>query len=195
MSKQSKKDQAKPEMILVEIAKVIPYPGNPRKIGPQAVAAVAGSIKEFGFKSPIIVDRDFVVINGHTRLLAAQSLGLAHVPVIVASDLTPQQVKAFRLADNRVAEFSEWDLDFLTSEIEGVEDVDLDFADMDSLVAELEESKASGEQKETKNKEIDPDAFELGHTCPKCGFQFNDHKGTDDSTENSEDAARQDCGQ
>jgi len=115
----------------------IPYARNPRKISDQAVGAVAGSIKEFGFKSPIIVDTEGVIINGHTRLLAAQRLGLETVPVVVAADLTPEQVRAYRLADNRVAEFTEWDDEMLRLELDDLGDIDIDFAAFDELMSEL----------------------------------------------------------
>ena len=96
---------------------------------------MAGSIKEFGFKSPIIVDKEGVIINGHTRLKAAMRLGMTEVPVIVVADLTPEQVKAYRLADNRVAEFSEWDKDLLGLELDEI-DLDLDFTGFDELMAD-----------------------------------------------------------
>jgi DNA modification methylase len=121
---------------IVPIGTIFPYPANPRKISAQAVSAVAGSIKAFGFKSPIVVDKDNVIINGHTRLQAAQQLGMTEVPVIVADDLTPDQVRAYRLADNRVAEFSEWDADFLRNELEAIE-CNLDFAGFDEVLEEL----------------------------------------------------------
>lgn len=119
----------------------IPYARNPRKISAQAISAVAGSIKEFGFKSPIIVDAEGVIINGHTRLKAAQSLGMDTVPVVVASDLTPAQVQAYRLADNRVAEFSEWDADLLKIELDECP-INLDFAAFDDLLKDLSEPEA-----------------------------------------------------
>ena len=115
--------------------KIIPYASNARKISPQAVSAVAGSIAQFGFRQPILVDAHGVIIAGHTRLQAAQSLGLATAPVIVCKDLTDQQVKAYRLADNRVAEFTEWDRDLLEVELDAI-DVDLSFADFDSLASD-----------------------------------------------------------
>jgi site-specific DNA-methyltransferase (adenine-specific) len=129
----------------------IPYARNPRKISAQAISAVAGSIKEFGFKSPIIVDAEGVIINGHTRLKAAQSLGLTVVPVVVASDLTPAQVQAYRLADNRVAEFSEWDADLLKIELDECP-IDLGFASFDDLLKDLPDPEP-----ETMD-EGDPDA-------------------------------------
>ena len=81
---------------------------------------MAASIKEFGFRVPIIVDRDNVIVAGHTRLKAAEKLGLEEVPVIVADDLTPEQVKAFRLADNKVAELANWDFEKLQEELEHI---------------------------------------------------------------------------
>ena len=106
----------------LETDKLIPYINNPR-INDNAVDAVAGSIAEFGFKNPIIVDRNNVIIAGHTRLLAARKLGLDQVPVIRAEDLTEKQVKAFRIADNKTAELSEWDDELLAMELEGLEDM------------------------------------------------------------------------
>ena len=86
---------------------LIPYERNPRR-NDKAVDVVANSIREFGFRVPIIVDRERVIICGHTRRLAALELGLAEVPVIVANGLTEDQIRAYRLADNRVAELAEW---------------------------------------------------------------------------------------
>src|SRR5436305_13944927 len=91
------------------IEKVIPYAQNDRKIPQSAINKVAGSIKEFGWRQPIVVDSDSVIVTGHMRLLAAQKLGLKLVRVHVASDLTPTQIKAYRLADNRVADESSFD--------------------------------------------------------------------------------------
>jgi ParB-like chromosome segregation protein Spo0J len=93
-----------------------PYPGNPRKIGDAAVAKVAASIKAFGWRQPVVVDTAGVIVVGHTRHLAARKLGLAQVPVHVA-DLTPDQAKAYRLADNRTGEETEWDKDALEAEL------------------------------------------------------------------------------
>ncbi|MDA8178307.1 MAG: DNA modification methylase [Deltaproteobacteria bacterium] len=107
---------------LVPIGQVTPYPGNPRK-NDQAVDKVAASIKEFGFQQPIVVDRDMVVVVGHTRLKAALSLGLAEVPVHVAENLSPEQCRAYRLMDNRSNEDAEWDMDRLAEELRGLEAV------------------------------------------------------------------------
>lgn len=91
----------------MKIADVRPYERNPRR-NTKAVDAVAASIKEFGWRAPIVVDTDMVIVCGHTRLKAAKKLGLKEVPVHIAEDLTPEQIKAFRLADNKVGELASW---------------------------------------------------------------------------------------
>ena len=99
------------------IKKVKPYDRNPRR-NDNAVDAVAASIREFGFRQPIVVDRDGVIIVGHTRLKAAKKLGMKEVPVLVADDLTEEQVKAYRLADNKAGELAGWDFAELEEELE-----------------------------------------------------------------------------
>jgi ParB-like chromosome segregation protein Spo0J len=106
---------------------VIPYARNPRK-NETAVAKVMASLKEFGWQQPIVVDNEMVIIVGHTRLLAAKQLGMKHVPVHVANDLTPAQVKAYRLADNRSHEEAEWDKDFLALELGDLGELDFDLS-------------------------------------------------------------------
>ena len=104
---------------------LIPYINNPRK-NDDAVDKVAASIKEFGFKVPIIIDNENVIVAGHTRLLAAKKLGLESVPCVIADDLTSAQIKAYRIADNKTAEFAEWDDELLRIELEALEDLDFD---------------------------------------------------------------------
>jgi ParB-like chromosome segregation protein Spo0J len=120
------------------IGKPVPYARNPRK-NAQAIDKVAASLKEFGWKQPIVVDTEGVVVVGHTRLLAAQKLGLAEVPVLVAGDLTATQIKAYRLADNRTNEEAEWDNELLALELADLNIEDFDLAltgfDLDELVA------------------------------------------------------------
>lgn len=106
------------------VADLNPYENNPR-LNDGAVDAVAASIKEFGFKVPIVVDSDGVIVTGHTRLKAAKKLGIDTVPVIVADDLTSEQVKAFRLADNKTGELAQWDLDKLDIELDGIDGIDM----------------------------------------------------------------------
>ena len=106
---------------------VKPYPNNPRA-NDGAVDAVAASIREYGWRAPIVVDADGVAICGHTRLKAARKLGLTEIPVHVATDLTPEQVKAFRLADNRTGEIANWDYDLLPVELASLRDADYDLS-------------------------------------------------------------------
>lgn len=105
------------DVINKRIEDVKPYENNPRK-NDAAVQYVANSIREFGFKQPIVIDRNGVIVAGHTRYKAAIELGLEEVPCIMAYDLTDEQVKAYRLADNKVAEASEWNLDLLNKELD-----------------------------------------------------------------------------
>ena len=107
----------------IEIDKVIPYEKNPRKN--QSVDKVAQSIKDFGFQQPIVVDKNMVVIVGHTRLMGAKKLGLSHVPVVQA-DLNEAKAKAYRIADNRVNEDSGWDNELLQAELNELLDFDMD---------------------------------------------------------------------
>ena len=95
------------EIVYKSIDELTPYENNPRH-NENAVAAVAASIKEFNFKVPLVIDTNGVVVAGHTRLLAARQLGLSAVPCIVADDLTDEQIRAFRLADNKTAELAGW---------------------------------------------------------------------------------------
>lgn len=99
-----------------KIKELIPYEKNPRK-NDAAVEYVTNSIKEFGFKVPIVIDKNGVIVCGHTRYKAAQRLRLKTVPCIIADDLNDEQIKAFRLADNKVSEKSEWDFDLLYEEL------------------------------------------------------------------------------
>ena len=112
---------------LRSIQTVRPYPGNPRQ-NDAAVEAVAKSLREFGFRQPIVVDADGVIICGHTRWKAAQKLGLKQVPVHVATDLTPAQVKAYRVADNQTATLAEWNYDLLPLELKDLQGMDFDLA-------------------------------------------------------------------
>jgi DNA modification methylase len=111
------------QVSLWNIEDVKPYPRNPRE-NEHAVEAVARSIEEFGFNQPIVVDRDAVIIVGDTRFKAALQLGLKQVPVYVATHLTPQQIKAYRIADNKLAEIAEWDHDRLVQELVELEQMD-----------------------------------------------------------------------
>jgi site-specific DNA-methyltransferase (adenine-specific) len=146
------------------IGKLIPYANNPRH-NENAIDAVAASIREFGFKVPIIVDGDGVIVAGHTRLLAAEKLGLAKVPVIIADDLTPEQVQAFRIADNKTAELADWDFTALEAELAAVSDSfdmsEFGFADGDIDLSDISD-----------NSDREPNDRSITATCPECGHEF-----------------------
>lgn len=113
------------EIIEKNIEELRAYENNPRD-NDGAVAAVAESIKQFGFRVPLVIDKDGVIICGHTRKKAAERLGLASVPCVIADDLTPEQIKAYRLADNKTAELAEWDFEALEKELAGLTAFDVD---------------------------------------------------------------------
>ena len=112
------------QIVEKKIADIKPYEKNPRK-NDSAVEAVANSISQFGFKVPVVIDKDGVIVCGHTRYKAAKKLGLDKVPCVVADDLTEEQIKAYRLADNKVSELAEWDIDLLGEELDGIFDIDM----------------------------------------------------------------------
>jgi len=112
------------KIVIKKVEDLIPYINNPRK-NDDAVDAVASSIKHFGFKVPIVIDAKNEVIAGHTRLKAAKKLGMDQVPCIVADDLNENQIKAFRLADNKVSELAVWDDALLGIEMFSIQDIDL----------------------------------------------------------------------
>jgi hypothetical protein len=121
-----------------DIGSIFRFPGNPRK-NAAAVAPVIASLRAFGFRQPIVVDAERVIVVGDTRFQAAQALGLAQVPVHVALDLTAQQAQAYRIADNKTNEFAIWDTDLLAIQIGELRDADFDLAPMGFTDAELAE--------------------------------------------------------
>ena len=108
----------------VNINRIKPYKKNPRK-NEDAIPYVMESIKQFGFKNPVILDKDNVIVAGHTRIESAKRLGITEIPCIYADDLTDEQIKAFRLADNKVAEIAEWDIDLLDTELDDILNIDM----------------------------------------------------------------------
>ena len=159
---------------ITDVDALIPYENNPRK-NEEAVKAVMESIKEFGFKNPIIVDKENVIIAGHTRLKAAKKLGLQTVPVIRAEDLTPQQVKAFRIADNKTAEIAEWDADLLAVELQDLTDLFTGFAgvELETLLGNAAEVEKTEEDFDfelpEKPRAKTGDIFLLGRHRLMCG--------------------------
>ena len=157
---------------------LIPYENNPRN-NDEAVEPVANSISEFGFKVPIVATSDGEIINGHTRWKAAKKLKLKTVPVIIADDLTEEQVKAFRLADNKVAEIAQWDIELLLSEIESVDNLDMTlfgFTDSDYTLDDFEDEELDTEDAEEINEQDTQtssveygDIYQLGRHRLMCG--------------------------
>ena len=143
------------KIVQMNIADVKPYERNPR-INDNAVEAVAESIKEFGWQAPVVVDENNVIICGHTRLLAAKHLGLDTVPVHVAKGLTPEQVKAYRIADNKTGEIAEWDYDLLPLELADLQTANFDLSLLGFDTEELD-TLLNGENTITDG-ETDPDA-------------------------------------
>ncbi|MEZ6152368.1 MAG: ParB N-terminal domain-containing protein [Pirellulaceae bacterium] len=138
------------------ITKPRPYPGNPR-INDGAVDAVAISLREFGFRQPIVVDTDGVVVCGHTRLKAAQKLGLDKVPVHIATDLTDDQIRAYRIADNQTATIAEWNMDLLPIELSELKAANYDLGMLGFDAEELARILGG----EMNDGECDPDEVPL----------------------------------
>lgn len=146
------------EIKMFNVNDLKPYENNPR-FNDDAVEYVAKSIKEFGFKVPIVIDKDNVIVAGHTRYKASMELGLKQVPCIVADDLNEEQIKAFRLADNKVSEKSEWNYELLTDELKNILNIDMQefgFLDIDT---DIEWDNSIPEVNESK---------EVIYECPYC---------------------------
>ena len=159
------------EVKLVKIAEIKPYDRNPRN-NDGAIDAVAASIKEFGWQQPIVVDRDGVIIAGHTRYKAAQKLKCKEVPVVVAENLTDEQVKAYRLADNKTGELGEWDTALLDEELAELADFDMSQFGFDTNLQE--ESRKAEEDDYEVNPPEEPkaklgDIYQLGRHRLMCG--------------------------
>lgn len=152
-------------VINISVEDLREYENNPRKIPDEAIEAVANSIKEFGFKIPIVISTENEIVCGHTRIRAAKKLGINEVPCVIADDLTPEQIKAFRLADNKTAELSGWDFEKLDVELEGL---DFDMSDFGFLEADDVDISSFFEREQKKPKEHEEKLI----TCPECGAQF-----------------------
>jgi DNA modification methylase len=135
------------KIVVKDISELKAYENNPRK-NDQAVDAVASSIKEFGFKVPVIITNENVIVAGHTRIKACEKLGITKVPCIVADDLNEDQIRAFRLVDNRTAEIADWDLDKLKLEFDNIE-LDLDLFGFEELQKKLSDDQEDDDFDET----------------------------------------------
>ena len=150
------------EIINRKVSELIPYDRNPRK-NDEAVKYVKASIEQFGFKVPIVIDADGVIVAGHTRLKAAKELGMKEVPCIVADDLNEEQIKAFRLVDNKTAEMAGWDFPMLEDELAGIEFDMAEFGFIDHGEIDLDGLFVEHEPKEKEPHTV---------TCPHCGETF-----------------------
>lgn len=153
------------KITIMALTDITPYENNPRN-NEEAVEKVANSIKEFGFNQPIVVDKNNVIIVGHTRYLAAQELGLTEAPVIVAGNLSDEQARAYRLADNKTGELAGWDFEKLALELEQIEDInmsDFGFIEGSDLDITDDDFLSDNQIKEKEPKKV---------TCPHCGQEF-----------------------
>ena len=158
----------------IEIDHLIPYERNPRK-NDQAVDAVAASIKEFGFKVPIVIDSNNIIVAGHTRYKAAKTLGMDTVPCIIADDLTDEQVRAFRLVDNKTSELAEWDLDLLAIELEDISTIDMGSFGFEDAADEKEAVEDDYEITLPKQPQAKMgDIYQLGNHRVMCGDSTNE---------------------
>ena len=170
-----------PQIEQVATASLVPYARNAKKHDAAQVAAIAGSIREFGFNNPVLIDADNGIIAGHGRTLAAHQLGLATVPCLRLTHLTDSQRRAYILADNRLAEIGGgWDSDMLAAELEAlaaegfnIEDIGFDAGAFEKLNPP---EPVPSIVPESSTQEIDVDSFNMEHRCPRCGFEFDSKK-------------------
>ena len=146
-----------------KISELKEYKNNPRK-NDKAVEYLKNSIRDFGFKVPIVIDKNDVIVCGHTRLKAAKALKMKTVPCIIADDLTDEQIKAFRLADNQVTGLSTWDNEMLDAELEAL---GIDMSAYGFTLGKVLENSSE----EINVADFDDEEFE--YECPCCGFHFN----------------------
>lgn len=159
----------KREVVYLNLEDIKPYENNPRN-NDNAIEKVVNSIKEFGFNNPITVDKEYVIVTGHTRYEASKILNLKQVPCIILYGLTEEEIKGYRLADNKTGEFSNWEFDKLTKELAEIQNIDmgslgfniqifedLGVTDLDFILDE------ELEEKEKKVKTV---------KCPCCGEEF-----------------------
>ncbi|MCL2646866.1 MAG: DNA modification methylase [Phycisphaerales bacterium] len=174
---------------LRSLDQIHPYSGNPRQ-NDEAVDAVAASLKEFGFRQPIVVDAEGVIIVGHTRFKAAQKLGLAQVPVHVATDLTPAQVKAYRLADNATNEIAEWDYELLPIELSALKDMNFELGLLGFDQEELSQIMSGDVQQGLTDPDDVPAPPDEAITKPGDLWILGDHRLLCGDSSKSEDVDR-----
>ena len=162
-------------IIQVSLDKIIPYARNPRVNTQSAIDKVKSSIHEFGWQQPIVVDKEYIIIAGHTRYLAAKQLGLSEVPVHIAENLTPAQIQAYRITDNRSAQESKWDDELLKIELFDLKSMDYDLGltgfDAGELYLMIEgvSFEPGSEYDQGKLDQLSPKLV----ACPHCGKEFD----------------------
>lgn len=174
---------------LREISQVKPYAKNPR-INDQAVAAVVESLKEFGFRQPIVVDKKGVIVCGHTRYKAALELKLKKVPVHVAVDLTPRQIQAYRIADNKTGEIAEWDKDLLKVELDDLRGSGWDLRQLGFSSEDLEKLFADDLNPGLTDPDFVPDPPAAAVTQPGDVWILGQHRLLCGDSTRSEDVKR-----
>ncbi len=159
------------EIVMRKIGELKPYENNPRH-NDMAVDAVAASIQQFGFKNPVIIDKDGVIVAGHTRYKAAKKLGITDIPCISADDLSEEQIKAFRLADNKTAELAEWDEDLLGKEMQEI--INIDMSQFGFSIGEDELGEETQDDKYTLKVKIPQ--YEITGECPEISDMLDSSK-------------------
>lgn len=144
------------EILELPVKSIKPYKNNPRH-NDKAVEFVANSLREFGWKQPIVIDEQYEIVAGHTRWKAAKMLGMETVPCVMADDLTPEQVQAYRLADNKTAEMADWDFELLEQELNDIDPAMFDMADFGFFQGEAPEPE-NKESREVEEDDFNPDA-------------------------------------
>jgi len=178
MEKMGKGQAGKLEHIAT--AELIPYARNARKHSDAQVAQIAGSIQEFGFNAPVLIDAANGIIAGHGRVMAASLLKLESVPCVRLSHLSDAQKRAYILADNRIALNSSWDEAMLANELQDLhaDDVDIELTGFDpgELGKLLGFDAGEIEPPESSTEEVNTDSFEMQCKCPRCQFEFDPPK-------------------
>lgn len=169
------------QIVKRRVAELTPFARNARTHTQAQIAQIAASIKEWGWTQPIIIDDEGGILAGHGRLLAAQHLGLEEVPCVVASGWSEAKRRAYIIADNRLAENAGWDEGMLSAELQDLSALDFDLSlvgfDGEELARLLDSDQDDDNPPDTppesSAKEIDPDDYQMGHRCPRCGFEFD----------------------
>ena len=159
----------------IGIETLIPYANNARTHSDEQVAQIAASIREFGFNNPVLIDEQSSIIAGHGRVLAARKLELDTVPCIRLNHLSSTQRRAYIIADNKIAVNAGWDEELLALELTELTEfgVNMDLTGFGLLeMSNIFDDGVRGVP-DTSSQEINPDDYQMGHQCPKCGFEFD----------------------